>query len=514
MRVLLILCIGCVLFVHGLGSTALWDPDEPRQAIMAREMMERGDYVHPYLNGMPYLEKPPLHPWLIVATAKVTGKIDEFSSRLPSAIAALLLLLLVYFYGAKTDHEVSGFLSALILATNYQFLGNARESVMDMTFALFIGVAIILGYFCIEKRRTKWLLPFALLPCAGAILSKGPAGLVIPLVVLFFYCLATKRLRSMFLPMTAGCLLSSAVASIWFFMAGKAYATEFILHQNVARFATGFDHIQPFWYYFPKLFVNFLPWSIALPFAAWFAYKRKLWLPLIWLVFTFVFFDISRSKRAIYLLSAYPAAAILVGMYLKERWYALAEARWTRLVFCVFGALLALAPLLFFPAYDRVPLVAQMFAGRMPLLIGMAAVLFACGVFFVVSVLMKSPAKNFLALFVYLLILGVVYHTNFMPAVDRNVNSVRLITDRLSDAQKAATVCSYGFNSPALIYYMGRPVPAILGPDDALLKKDDIIVIAEDKYGSASALRQLFPLSKKAQYERDNYLIFMRKDGK
>ena len=179
-------------------------------------------------------------------------------------------------------------------------------------------------------------------------------------------------------------------------------------------------------------------------------------------------------------------------MYLKERWYALAEARWTRLVFCVFGALLALAPLLFFPAYGRVPLVAQMFAGRMPLLIGMAAVLFACGVFFVISVLMKSPAKNFLALFVYLLILGVVYHTHFMPAVDRNVNSVRLITDRLSDAQKAATVCSYGFNSPALIYYMGRPVPAILGLDDALLKKDDIIVIAEDKYGSAEALETTF----------------------
>ena len=349
MRVLLILCVACVLFVHGLGSTALWDPDEPRQAIMAREMMERGDYVHPYLNGIPYLEKPPLHPWLIVATAKVTGRIDEFSSRLPSAIAALLLLLLVYLYGAKTDHEVSGFLSALILATNYQFLGNARESVMDMTFALFIGAAIILGYFCIERRKLKWLLPFALLPCAGAILSKGPAGLVIPLVVLFFYCLATKRLRSMFLPMTAGCLLSAAVASVWFFMAGKDYANEFIMHQNVARFATGFDHIQPFWYYFPKLFVNFLPWSIALPFAAWFAYKRKLWLPLIWLVFTFVFFDISRSKRAIYLLSAYPACAILVGIYLKERWYALAEERWTRLVFCVFGGAPCPGPAAFLP---------------------------------------------------------------------------------------------------------------------------------------------------------------------
>ncbi len=513
MRTLLILCLAYVLFIHGLGSTSLWDPDEPRQAIMAREMMARGDYIHPYLNGVPYLEKPPFHPWLIVAAAKVTGKVNEFSARIPSAVAALLLLLLVYLLGRTVDHEVSGFLSALILATNYQFLGNARESVMDMTFALLIGAGIIFGYLCIEKDR-KWLLPLALLPCAGAVLSKGPAGLVVPLAVLFLYCVATKRVRRMFLPLTAGCLLSAAVASVWFILAGKAYTDEFIFHQNIARFATGFDHIEPFWYYLHKLFFNFLPWSLVLPFAAFFAYKRKLWLPLIWFLLTFVFFDISKSKRAIYLLSCYPACALLVGVYLKERWYALAEGRWTRLIFCIFGAVLVALPLLLFPARARVPLVALMFAGSTPLFVGLVAVLVACGLFFVLSVLIKSPAKNFPALFMYLVILGVVYHTLYMPVMDRTSNSVRLITDQLGEVPETTTVCTYGFKSPALIFYMGRPVKAISGPDDALLKKDDIIVIAEDKYGSADKLRPLFTFSKKAQYERDNYSIFMRKDGK
>ena len=513
MRALLILCLAYALFIHGLGSTSLWDPDEPRQAIMAGEMMARGDYVHPYLNGVPYLEKPPLHPWLIVAAAKVTGKVNEFSARIPSALAALLLLFLVYFLGRTVDHEVSGFLSALILATNYQFLGNARESVMDMTFALFIGAAIVFGYLCIEKER-KWMLPLALLPCAGAVLSKGPAGLVLPTAVLFLYCVAVKRLGRTLLPLTAGCLLSAALSAVWFVLAGRAYTDEFILHQNIARFATGFDHIEPFWYYFHKLFVNFLPWSLALPFAAWFAYKRKLWLPLIWFVLTFIFFDISKSKRAIYLLSCYPACALLVGVYLKERWYALAERLWTRLVFCAFGAVMTLLPLLLFPAVERVPLVARMFAGNTPLLVGLVVVLAACGLFFVFSVLIKSPEKNFLALFAYLVIVGVVYHTLYMPVMDRTSNSVRLITDQLGDAPKTTTVCSYGFNSPALIFYLGRPVKAISGPDDALLKKDDIIVIAEDKYGSADKLKPLFPVAKKAVYERDNYLIFMRKNGK
>ena len=322
MRTLVILGLAYVLFIHGLGSVTLWDPDEPRQAIMAREMIERGDYVHPYLNGSPYLEKPPLYSWAIVLVSKITGKVDEFSSRLPSALAAAMLLLVTYFLGRRLDHEVSGFLSALILATNYQFLGNARESVMDMTFAFFIGLAIFLGYRCMEKERRE-ILPFALLPCAFAIITKGPAGLVIPVAVLFLYSIATKRFKSMFVPLAASCLLSVALSSIWFILAGKAYTSEFVLRQNITRYVTGFDHVEPFTYYFYKLFVNFLPWSVALPFAAFFAYKRRLWLPLIWLIFTFLFFDISKSKRAIYLLSCYPAAALLVGIYLKEQWYAL-----------------------------------------------------------------------------------------------------------------------------------------------------------------------------------------------
>ena len=110
-----------------------------------------------------------------------------------------------------------------------------------MTFAFFIGLTVFLGYLSIEKGR-RWLLPIALLPCAFAILTKGPAGLVIPVAVLFFYCLATKRLRAMFLPMVVGCLLSLAVASIWFMLAGKAYADEFLLRQNITRYI---DRLRP-----------------------------------------------------------------------------------------------------------------------------------------------------------------------------------------------------------------------------------------------------------------------------
>lgn len=511
MRTLVILCVAYVLFINGLGNISLWDPDEPRQAIMAREMVQRADYVHPYLNGMPYLEKPPLYPWLIVATARITGMINEFSSRLPSAIAAALLLLVVYFLGRRMDHEVSGFLAGLILATNYQFLGNARESVMDMTFALFIGLSIFLGYLSIEKER-KALLGLSLLPCTLAILSKGPAGLVIPLGVLFLYCIARRRLRRMFLPLVWGSVLSLALASIWFLLAGRAYINEFLLHQNITRYTTGFDHIEPFWYYFPKLFVNFLPWSIALPFAVYFAFRRRLWLPLIWLLFTFVFFDVSKSKRAIYLLSCYPACALLVGIYLKEQWYALVEKKWTAAILCGLGAVFMLAPLLLFPALKRVPLLGVMFGGNMVVPAVLAGVLVVCGFFFVISIFTKGPGISFLALFAYLIILGFVYHALYLPALDTTSKSVRLITDQMKDMPEAA-LYAFDFNSPALVYYAGKPVRPVSKPADVLSAKGAIICVAENRHGQANSLKSLFPIAKDACYEKDNYLILERKDG-
>jgi 4-amino-4-deoxy-L-arabinose transferase-like glycosyltransferase len=511
MRTLVILGLAYILFIHGLGSVTLWDPDEPRQAIMAREMIERTDYVHPYLNGVPYLEKPPLYSWAIVLVSKITGKTDEFSSRLPSALAATMLLLLTYFLGRRLDHEVSGFLSALILATNYQFLGNARESVMDMTFAFFIGLAIFLGYICMEKEKRE-LLPFALLPCAFAILTKGPAGLVIPVAVLFFYSLATKRLKTMFVPLVASCLLSVALASIWFILAGKAYTVEFVLHQNIARYTTGFDHIEPLTYYFRKLFVNFLPWSVALPFAAFFAYKRRLWLPLIWLIFTFFFFDISKSKRAIYLLSCYPACALLVGIYLKEQWYALVEKKWTTVVLSFFGLTLLAVPALLFPAIHRVPFLAEMFGKDMLFPAVIVAVLSVSGIGFLLSIIWKSPAKGFLALFIYLCFLGFLYHFLYMPAMDKNGKSITFLTDEIKDA-RTTPIYMYGFNSPALIFYVRKPIHILKDPSEVPAKKDDIVVAVEDKGDNADQFRKLFSFEKSVRYEGDKYVIFAGRNG-
>lgn len=378
---------------------------------------------------------------------------------------------------------------------------------MDMTFAFFIGLAVFLGYLCVEKGK-KGLFPLALLPCALAIVTKGPAGIVVPVGVLFFYCLATRNLKAMLGPLILGSFLALAVASLWFGLAGKAYVNEFILHQNINRFTTGFDHIEPFTYYFYKLFTNFLPWSIPLPFAVFFAYRRRLWLPLIWLVFTFVFFEASKSKRAIYLLCCYPACALLVGIYLKERWYSLVEKGWTTVILSILSLGLLALPALLFPAMQRVPLVQEML-GKDPLFPAALVVVFAAsGLAFFLSILQKSPGKGFLALFIYFVFLAFIYHSLYLPFMDREQKSVRLIINEMQGAQKSHPVYMYGFNSPALIYYVGKPVTIIQNPAELPAEKDDIILVVEDKGSNTEPFKALFPSAKSVSYEKTGYVVF------
>jgi 4-amino-4-deoxy-L-arabinose transferase-like glycosyltransferase len=512
MRTFVILGLAFILFVYGLGNISLWDPDEPRQAIEAREMMARGDYVHPYLNGQPYLEKPPLYPWLIILTTKLTGSLNEFSSRLPSALAATCLLLIAYFLGRRLDHEVSGFLSALILATNYQFLGNARESVMDMTFALFMGLPVFLGYLCMERDK-KWLLSLAILPSALAVLAKGPAGLVIPVGVLFFYALSTRKLRKSFLPLVAGAVVSLGLSAIWFVMAGQANSSEFLLHQNITRYVTGFDHIESWLYYFHKLFFNFLPWSIPLPFAIFFAIRRRLWLPLIWLAFTFLFFEVSKSKRAIYLLSCYPACAVLVGIFLKEKWYVLVDNRWTRTILVLFGIILLAVPAAILPAQRYVPVVAQALGGNWFFSVTIVVVLAAAGLAFVIAIFRQRPEQGFLGLFIYLVFLGFLYHSVYMPVMDRNQRAIRLIIDEMGGKEKTADLYMYDFNSPAFIFYAGKPVHILTDPSGLPTEKDGIILVVNSKNDNAEEFRTLFPVAKTVEYEKERFVIYMGSDG-
>ena len=515
LRLTILIILAGILFFFNLGATSLWDPDEPRQAIMAREMLDRGDYIRPYLNGVPYLEKPPFYSWMIMAAAKVSGTLDEFSSRAPSAVSALLLVVITFLLGCRLGDDRAGFLAGLVLATNYQFLSNARESVMDMTFAFFIGLSLYFLYVSLEKdKRFAFVLSF--IPGAFAVLTKGPAGLAIPAGAAFFLIIFKKQFKRYILHLVLGCILASAIASIWFIMAGDAYIREFIFHQNLTRYTNAFDHLESPWYYFHKLFFNFMPWSLLLPFALYGAFRRRYTLPLVWFILIFLFFEFSQSKRAIYLLSAYPALALITGLYLRDSWESLVTKRWTNILLRIFACLLICLPLAAIVAINVLPKedVAVFREGPWSLYVYLAILLFA-GIGFLAALFRKRHDFAISCCLFFMVFAGFFYSAYYMPLVDRTSKSLTLITDPLGEYKRTKKIYTFGFNSAGIIFYIGKPVTMLRDIKEINPNENDILLIVEEKPTRhlRDVLEKSFVPVKKVRYEKDEYIFYVRRNG-
>ena len=112
-----LLSVGTLIFLFNLGGRDLWDPDETRYAVVAREMREGGNWILPHLNGAIYAEKPPLYFWLVNLSVFFLGEDSEFANRLPSALAGLITILITFLFGERLFNARVGFISGLILAT-------------------------------------------------------------------------------------------------------------------------------------------------------------------------------------------------------------------------------------------------------------------------------------------------------------------------------------------------------------------------------------------------------------
>ena len=141
---LLLTAAGLLVFFWRLGSHDLWPPDEPRFALVAREMWTRGDYSVLSLNNHLYTDKPPLFFWAINGFGRLLGGIDEWAARLPSAVAALLALLLIERLGGWLYDRKTGFVAALVFATSLQIVERGRWASIDMTLNLFVLSAVLL----------------------------------------------------------------------------------------------------------------------------------------------------------------------------------------------------------------------------------------------------------------------------------------------------------------------------------------------------------------------------------
>jgi 4-amino-4-deoxy-L-arabinose transferase-like glycosyltransferase len=313
-----------LLFFVNLGAWDLWAPDEPRYAQVSREMVNSGDWVLMHLNGKVYAEKPPFFFWAIAVTSFFTKGIHSFSARFPSAFFGTLTVLLTFFLGKRLCHSRAGFFSGLILATNIEFASLATRANIDATFTFFTTASLFCFMDWHENRRKLPIYGFYS-AMALATLTKGPVGLVLPLLVSLVYLVVKKdweALRGMRL--FTGFLLLLAIVLCWYLPAvlkgGREYLTYTLFHQTIDRYTEGWSHDKPIYYYLLNFPGEFLPWFVFLPAGVVYAFprgvregKKEFLFPLVWFAVIFIFFSFSKGKRSLYLLPLYPAASLIVG---------------------------------------------------------------------------------------------------------------------------------------------------------------------------------------------------------
>jgi len=335
--VLLLAGFCAFLFFYGSGQFGLIGADEPRYAQVAREMLERRDWITPVLNGSPWLEKPPLYYWQAMLAYSLFG-VNGTAARIPSGVDASLLVIAGYFFFRRFRRGVEVD-AALITASCAGIIGFARAASMDMALAATFAIGLLAWWAWREGGKQIYLALFYFCMALGT-LAKGPIAPFLAAVVLVLFAAATREwrliIRSLWLP---GLLLFLVVALPWYFavqLRNPQFFREFILEHNLARFSTDlYRHRQPFWYYIPVTALALMPWTVFViaafvePLRAWWTTRRssaaepdfELQFNLFaccWLVVPIVFFSISQSKLPGYILPAVPAGAVLLAEYLRR----------------------------------------------------------------------------------------------------------------------------------------------------------------------------------------------------
>ena len=332
-QLLVLLAVAACMFFVGLGRLPLREPDEGRNAEVAREMLESGDWITPHYNTLTCLDKPAVLFWLVAASFGAFG-VSEWAARFPSALLALGTLLLVWFLARRMFGNGTGLRAGLIWATSPLVIILARSVIFDMPLTFFVTLAMV-GYWLSEAEdfQHAWRDAIFFAAMGIAAITKGPVGFLLPLLSVSVYLALRGRLRELReLRWGLGVPVFLASALPWFVavsLRNPDFPKHALWQESLLRFATGYAHRPggPL-YYVPVFLAGFLPWSIFLLFAGW--NRLKAWRELrqedhkphlfllAWAAVVFVFFSISRSKLPGYFLPAMIPLSILMAQIWAE----------------------------------------------------------------------------------------------------------------------------------------------------------------------------------------------------
>ncbi len=289
-------------------------------------MAASGDWVTPRLNGIKYFEKPPLHYWAGAAAFTLFGQ-HEWTARLWSALTGALGIVLAWYAGQRLFGAAAGLYAAVVLGSSLMYVVVGHLNTLDMGLTLFLFAALC-AFLLAQRdeasaRENAVWMHMAWAAMAGAVLTKGLVGLVIPGATLVLYTLVQRDWRLwQRLHLITGLLLFLVITAPWFVivsMRNPEFAWFFFVHEHFLRYTTTIhQRVEPWYYFLPLLIAGWLPWTAVVADAAWRAWKPEPGATfqvrrflLIWCGFVLLFFSVSGSKLPPYILPLFPAAALL-----------------------------------------------------------------------------------------------------------------------------------------------------------------------------------------------------------
>lgn len=364
-----------ILFLTNIGAYKQFSRAESAFSLGARMMLDTNEFLLPHPpQGLP-LNKPPLQYWLIGTSYRFLD-IGYGASRVPSALCALGVIMLVYYLGLRLYGKLTALTAAAMLASSYLFLSFARLAMPDILLTLCISVALSCWTLVLTDQtarpRTLALIGYAAVACG--FLAKGPVAVALAVTPISIELLIAhdfvhlKRLRPF-----SGLIVFLLIAAPYFFLVYARYGVEpirtFFINENLQRFAgTGiYQSRMPALLYFTAFFGGFAPWSPLTAFVACLDFKhrsdthmqrRALRMLYIWVIFPIIFFSASRFRLDYYLLPAMPAAALITARIASryER-----SSSWSKPVMSIFA--LTLAVLLLIMASFTIRPVGLLFPG-------------------------------------------------------------------------------------------------------------------------------------------------------
>ncbi len=322
-----ILASGLILFSN-LGTKSLENHGYIRYAEVAREMIRSGEWVVPHHNGEIYLDKPPLLFWLIGIPAFLYGRVTPFIALLPSVLAAWIGVLFVFFWAKRVyGSDKAGLISAGILLSAHQYFFEARLAKTDILLCVFILLSLYFfhrGYG--EPGRRRYLFHgLSFFSMGLGILTKGPFGFFIPMLVMAVFLIKERRWKVWISkPFLLGYAILALVVLPWVVL--FIDRVGFLETIKLLRETQILTRRAPFYFYFIQIFGEFAPWSVLLPFLFFYLWKERnrLWhseesLFVIWFIVLFVLLTLFKYRVARYLLPVLPPLALMIGGRWKKK---------------------------------------------------------------------------------------------------------------------------------------------------------------------------------------------------